>query len=110
MRTADRHGLTPVEPQIEPSRVWRRIREVQERIASTDDNPQRYEAMGVELVTGRARVVGPNAVEVDGRTLETRFVLLCTGSHPATPSIPGLEAAGFVTSESVFELESPPRS
>jgi pyruvate/2-oxoglutarate dehydrogenase complex dihydrolipoamide dehydrogenase (E3) component len=110
MRTADRHGLTPVEPQIEPSRVWRRIREVQERIASTDDSPEWFEAMGVELVSGRARLAGPNAVAVDGRTLETRFILLCTGSHPATPSIPGLEGAAFVTSESVFELESPPRS
>jgi pyruvate/2-oxoglutarate dehydrogenase complex dihydrolipoamide dehydrogenase (E3) component len=110
MRTAGRHGLTPVEPQIDPARIWRRIREVQERIASTDDSPERYEAMGVELVQGRARVVGSSTVEVDGRTLETRFVLLCTGSHPATPSVPGLEEARFQTSETVFELDSPPRS
>lgn len=110
MRAADRHGLTPVEPQIDPARVWQRIREVQERIASTDDSPERYEAMGVELAHGHARLAGPNEVEVDGRALETRFVLVCTGSRPATPSVPGLEEAGFQTSETVFELESPPRS
>jgi pyruvate/2-oxoglutarate dehydrogenase complex dihydrolipoamide dehydrogenase (E3) component len=110
MRTAERHGLPAVEPEIDHSRVWRRIREVQEQIASTDDSPERYEAMGVELVRGRAGVAGPHAVAVDGRTLETRFILLCTGSRPAVPDVPGLADAGFETSESVFELESPPAS
>jgi pyruvate/2-oxoglutarate dehydrogenase complex dihydrolipoamide dehydrogenase (E3) component len=110
MRTAERHGLPAVEPEIDHSRVWRRIREVQEQIASTDDSPERYEAMGVELVRGRARLAGPHAVAVDGRTLETRFILLCTGSRPAVPDVPGLADAGFETSESVFELEAPPAS
>lgn len=110
MRTAERHGLTSVEPEIDHSRIWRRIREVQEQIASTDDSPERFQALGVELVRGRARLAGPHAVDVDGRTLETRFVLLCTGSHPAVPQVPGLAEAGFETSESVFELEAPPQS
>jgi pyruvate/2-oxoglutarate dehydrogenase complex dihydrolipoamide dehydrogenase (E3) component len=110
MRTAERHGLPSVEPEIDHSSVWRRIREVQEQIASTDDSPERYEAMGVELVRGRARLAGPHTVEVDRRTLETRFVLLCTGSHPAVPQVPGLADAGFETSESVFELEAPPKN
>jgi pyruvate/2-oxoglutarate dehydrogenase complex dihydrolipoamide dehydrogenase (E3) component len=110
MRTAQRHGLPSVEPEIDPSRIWRRIREVQEQIASTDDSPERFQALGVELVRGRARLVGAHTVEVNGRTLETRFVLLCTGSHPAAPPLPGLADAGFETSESVFELEAPPRS
>jgi pyruvate/2-oxoglutarate dehydrogenase complex dihydrolipoamide dehydrogenase (E3) component len=110
MRTAERHGLPAVEPEIDHSRVWRRIREVQEQIASTDDSPERYEAMGVELVRGRAGLAGPHAVAVDGRTLETRFILLCTGSRPAVPDVPGLADAGFETSESVFEFEAPPAS
>ncbi len=110
MRTAERHGLPAVEPEIDHARVWRRIREVQQEIASTDDSPERYEAMGVQLVRGRARLAGPHAVAVEGRTLETRFVLLCTGSRPAVPELPGLAEAGFETSESVFELEAPPAS
>jgi pyruvate/2-oxoglutarate dehydrogenase complex dihydrolipoamide dehydrogenase (E3) component len=36
--------------------------------------------------------------------------LLCTGSRPAVPPVPGLEDARFVTSESLFELEDPPAS
>jgi pyruvate/2-oxoglutarate dehydrogenase complex dihydrolipoamide dehydrogenase (E3) component len=110
LRTADRLGLPAVKPEIDTAAVWRRIRAVQEEIASTDDSPERYEALGVELLRGRARLVGPHAVEVDGRQLETRFVLLCTGSRPAVPPIPGLVEAGFLTSETLWTLERPPRS
>jgi len=110
MRTADRFGIAAVEPEIDLSRVWRRIRAVQEEIAATDDSPERFEGLGVEIVRGDARLAGPNAVAVGDRVLETRFVLLCTGSKPALPDLPGLREAGFLTSESVFELEDPPRS
>ena len=110
MRTADRLGLPAVEPEIDRAEVWRRIRRVREEIASTDDSPERYEAMGVELVHGPARLAGSHAVEVGGRTLETRFILLCTGSLPAVPPIEGLDETGFLTSETLWELERPPRS
>ena len=110
VRTADRYGLRAVEPEIDLEAVWRRIRAIQEQIAETDDDPARYVAMGVELVRGEARLAGENAVAVGERMLETRRILVCTGSRPAVPAIPGLEEAGFLTSETVFELERPPRS
>ncbi|MBA3381673.1 MAG: FAD-dependent oxidoreductase [Actinobacteria bacterium] len=110
LRTADRFGIAAVEPDVDLAAVWRRIREIQRQIAETDDNPARYEAMGIEVVRGEARLEGAKTVAIGGRVLETRYILLCTGSRPATPSLPGLEEAGFLTSENVFELESPPRS
>jgi len=111
VRHADRWGLPLFEaPSIDTSRVWRRIKEVQRQIATTDDDPARYEAKGVELVQGSARLVDGTTVEVDGRRLDTRFVLLCTGSRPATPPIPGLADAGYLTSETIFELDRCPRS
>ncbi len=111
LRTADRWGLPLLEmPVIDTSRVWRRIKEVQRQIASTDDDPARYEGMGIDLVHGSARLVDGTTVEVDGRRLATRFVLVCTGSRPATPPIPGLAEAGYLTSESFFELDRCPAS
>jgi pyruvate/2-oxoglutarate dehydrogenase complex dihydrolipoamide dehydrogenase (E3) component len=110
MRTADDFGIEAVEPRIDRSQIWKRIRSVQQEIAGTDDNPARFEAMGIEIVPGSARLTGPNTVQVGDRTLETRYVLLCCGSRPAEPPIPGLAEAGFVTSENLFELEDPPAS
>jgi pyruvate/2-oxoglutarate dehydrogenase complex dihydrolipoamide dehydrogenase (E3) component len=99
---------TAGEPAIDTAAVWRRIRSVQHDIAATDDNPERFRALGVELITGTGRLTGPHTVEVNGRALQTRYVLLCTGSRPATPPIPGLAEAGYLTSENVFELERAP--
>jgi len=111
VRHADRWGLSLFEaPPIDTGRVWRRIKDVQRQIAETDDDPGRYEQMGVELVHGAARLVDGNTVEVDGRRLDTRFILLCTGSRPATPKVPGLAEAGYLTSETFFEQDRCPAS
>ena len=111
MRTADRFGLEPAHSPVDTTRVWARIRAIQASIATTDDDPARYRAMGVEIVEGEAMVTGAHEVTVDaGRRLDTRFILLCTGSRPAEPAIPGLAEAGFLTSETVFALERAPAS
>jgi pyruvate/2-oxoglutarate dehydrogenase complex dihydrolipoamide dehydrogenase (E3) component len=115
MRHAAEFGIAPVDPVIDRRAVWQRIRDVQHRIASGDDNPERFTAMGIDLLMGTAHLVAPTRVHVAlnvGGQLEfdTRFVLLCTGSRPAVPPIPGLAEVGFLTSENLFELEDPPAS
>ena len=110
MRHADRFGLEPVAPQIDTAKVWARVRAVQEEIAATSDSAEQFEEAGVEVVAGAARLVSGTSVAVDGRVLEARHVLLCTGSRPATPPVDGLAEAGFLTSETLFRLERAPRS
>ena len=111
LRTADRWGLPALDTlEIDTSLVWKRIRDTQAQIAGTDDNPERYRALGVEVIRGSARLVDPHTVDVEGRTIRTRFVLICTGSRPAKPPVEGLEDAGYLSSENIFELEQAPRS
>jgi pyruvate/2-oxoglutarate dehydrogenase complex dihydrolipoamide dehydrogenase (E3) component len=114
IRHADRYGLGAMEPVIDLPDVWKRLRAIQHEIAATDDDPNRFRELGIDLVFGTARLTGPNEVAVAGadveRRLATRFVLLCTGSRPALPDLPGLTEAGFLTSETWFELDDPPRS
>lgn len=114
MRTAHRVGITPVEPQIDLPTVWRRARAVQAAIAAGDDSPQRFRDMGVDLFTGSARLTGPNQVTIDTAegtptVLETRYILLCTGSRPHIPPIDGLVTEHLLTSENLFHIEAPPR-
>ncbi len=122
IRHADRFGIAASEPLIDLALVWHRVREVQTSIAATDDHPDRYEAMGLEIVYGDARLTGPNEVTVTPpavasstsalaateRVLQTRFVLLCTGSRPAFPDLPGLDDAEPLTDETLFALQRPP--
>jgi dihydrolipoamide dehydrogenase len=64
----------------------------------------------IETVQGTGRLVSPTAVEVDGRRIEARHVLLATGSVPR--SLPGLEIdhQRVVTSDDVLGFEHVPGS
>ena len=111
MRTAGDFGIEPVEPRIDTAKVFERVRAVQGQIAATDDSPERFrDELGIELIEGSARILGLGALDVDGSRIETRFILVCTGSRPVEPAIPGLAEAGFLTSETIWEVERPPRS
>ncbi len=110
MRHADKYGLPSANVELDTSTVWKRISEVQEAIATTDDNPDRYRELGVEVVIGEGTLVDEHTVRVGERALTARRILLCTGSRPATPPIEGLDEVGFLTSESIFQLERAPRS
>ncbi|NNM45301.1 dihydrolipoyl dehydrogenase [Knoellia koreensis] len=63
----------------------------------------------IELVEGAGRLVDAKTVEVDGRRITGRNVVLATGSQPK--SLPGLEIGGrIMTSEQAMTLDFvPPR-
>src|SRR3954453_1267750 len=52
MRVADKFGLPSVVPEIDTSLVWKRIRAIQQEVAATDDDPERFRALGVEVING----------------------------------------------------------
>jgi pyruvate/2-oxoglutarate dehydrogenase complex dihydrolipoamide dehydrogenase (E3) component len=114
VREARHFGVSTSEPEIDLEAVWGRIKTVQAGIAATDDHPDRFRDMGVELIEGTARVTGYRQVTVDTadgtRELDTRYILIATGSRPAVPPIPGLAEVSFITSETIFELDRPPAS
>jgi glutathione reductase (NADPH) len=62
---------------------------------------------GVEVVNARARVTGPQQVEVDGRTVTARHILVATGGTPFVPDIAGKEHV--LVSDAIFDLEPFPR-
>ena len=78
------------------------------------DQPAR---LGVALPPGARRgrlprrcgVHGAGRAEVDGRTLRFARAVIATGARPARPPIPGLDEAGYLTNETVFELTERPR-
>ena len=72
------------------------------------DSPQRLRSEGVEVVHGRARLVAPDAVDVDGRRIRFRRALVATGSAPVVPDLPGFESVEPLTNESVWELTELP--
>lgn len=64
---------------------------------------------GVETFDQRARIAGPNTVELaDGTTKTAKVVLVATGGHPVRPDVPGAELG--IVSDDIFHLEALPKS
>ena len=65
---------------------------------------------GVTVVEGEGRLVGPDTVEVAGRRLQGRHIVLASGSY--SRSLPGLEPDGerILTSEHALSLGRVPES
>ena len=62
---------------------------------------------GIEAIQGSARFAGPDAVEVGGRRLEARHILIATGAKPASLPLPGAEL--LATSDDFLSLDQLPR-
>jgi pyruvate/2-oxoglutarate dehydrogenase complex dihydrolipoamide dehydrogenase (E3) component len=45
---------------------------------------------GIELIRGDGRIVEPGVLEVSGRRVSARHIVIATGSDPVIPPIPGL--------------------
>ena len=61
----------------------------------------------VDIFETRARISGPNEIEVDGKTISAKHILIAVGGWPWTPEFPGSELT--VSSNDVFDMDQLPK-
>jgi pyruvate/2-oxoglutarate dehydrogenase complex dihydrolipoamide dehydrogenase (E3) component len=107
MRTADRYGIRPVEPEVNFGELMRGI---QARItaAAPETSSDALRALGVDIVMGDARFTGPETIAVDDQIYRFSRAIIATGSGPVMPVAPGLADCGALTVESFWSLRSLP--
>ena len=64
---------------------------------------------GVEFVRGRAVLRSRREVDVDGRTIESKKIIMATGSSLSAPQTPGLKSAAMTT-DNLLEMNAVPGS
>lgn len=62
---------------------------------------------GVDLIQGKATLVGPHEVKVEDTVYRAKQILLAVGGEPSRPDIPGVEYTW--TSDDVFHLKALPK-
>ena len=89
-------------------RVQRVIREVEPH-----DSIERYTTLGVECITGEAKITSPWTVAIrtvaGTQTLTTRSIVIAAGARPFVPPIPGIDEVGCLTSDTVWNLRELPK-
>lgn len=109
MRHADAYGLEPVTPRITPKSVMDSMRERRRQI-SRHDAPEKFRALGIDVIEGKARLVSRNEVEVGTRKLQAKDIVIATGARTAVPPIPGLAESGYLDHVSFLEQDAFPAS
>jgi pyruvate/2-oxoglutarate dehydrogenase complex dihydrolipoamide dehydrogenase (E3) component len=89
--------------------AMRRMRGIRADI-SAHDGVRRLSALGVDVYLAAGRFISSNSIQAGEARLEFRRAVVATGGRADTVPVPGLEDAGYLTNETLFELESlPPR-
>ncbi len=106
-RRGDKLGFSTLEVDVDFSaimaRVERAIREIEPH-----DSVERYESLGVDVEVGEGRIVSPWHVEVNGKTLSTRNIVVATGAEPFVPPIENIDAVDYLTSDNLWDLQTRP--
>jgi mycothione reductase len=91
---------------------WAAIRDrVFGRIDPIAEGGRKYRESGspnITLIEGTARFVGERVLDVEGRRITARHILVAAGSRPVVPPIQGLAETGFHTSDTIMRLDALP--
>jgi mercuric reductase len=106
-------GVGPVHPDSDFGKVMQGVRAL-----VSGFREEKYEKIlrsyaNVELVEGKGRFKSANEVEIlnDSKpVVRGKNIIVGTGSRPTAPPIEGLKETGFITSDTVWDLNEQPRS
>lgn len=107
-RNAERYGIATVAAEVDFARVMERVQSVIRKVAP-HDSIERYTNLGVDVIQGEARIISPWEVEVGGKRLSARSLIIATGARPLVPPIPGIDTVEVLTSDSLWDLRALPK-
>lgn len=108
MRHADSWGIEPHQPVLSPRAVMDSMREARRKVSRHDD-PEKFRKLGIDVIDGQARLVSANEVDVAGRRLTARDIVIATGSRTSIPPVEGLADSGYIDHASFLDRnEFPP--
>ncbi|HEX6156362.1 MAG TPA: FAD-dependent oxidoreductase, partial [Burkholderiales bacterium] len=109
IKNSRKFGIRQATADFDFADVMERVQRVV-RTVEPHDSVERYTQLGVECLHGTARITSPWTVEIDGKPLTTRAIVIAAGARPLVPKIPGIENVEVLTSENVWNLRKlPPR-
>ncbi len=123
-------GIDKASASFDFAEVMQRVQRVVKAI-EPHDSIERYTGLGVECITGTAKITSPWTVEVTdtplspaplpqggegrnppggkSRVLTTKNIVIAAGARPFVPPIPGLAEVGYLTSDTVWNLRVLPK-
>jgi len=107
LRRSDEFGLQQVPVKVNFPKVMERVHSVIDTIAP-HDSVERFTELGVDCIQGDATLVSPWEVEVNGRRISARNIVIASGARARVPDVPGLEQLDYLTSDTLWDISEAP--
>jgi len=105
-------GVSYQAPEVDFKAVMNQVHSVIKTI-EPHDSIERYESLGVKVLTGSATIVTPWQVDIqtaDGvQSLTTKNIVIATGASAFVPPIPGLKDIDYLTADNLWDLTEQPK-
>lgn len=109
MRNSQPFGIkAPEQIEIDFPAVMERMRRVRAQISPVD-SARSAAKVGVDVFLGEGSFTSSSTLTVGGQALRFKKAVIATGARAVRPAIEGIEAAGYLTNETVFSLTERPQ-
>ena len=81
-----------------------------EETRTNDASETMLRDFGVQIFHGDSDFISPNVLRTPGGDIKSAAFLLAMGSSPVVPPIPGLAETGYLTNQTLFDLDAVPES
>lgn len=105
IRQLNDFGLSAQLSPIDQSKVMEAVSHAIRQI-EPHDSPERFEALGVEVLFAQAQFIDADTIQAGERTITARDFVLATGSAPRVPNIVGLDSIDYFTHETIFDIKT----
>ena len=100
-------GFAPTTAKVDFKAVMARVHQVIKEV-EPHDSIERYSQLGVNCLTGHARITSPYCVTLNEQPIYTENIIIATGAKPFVPDFKGLEQVEYLTSDTLWQLDELP--
>jgi dihydrolipoamide dehydrogenase len=108
LNRAQEFGMKSAKAEFDFAEIMQRVQTVIQKI-EPHDSVERYTQLGVECIRSTAKIISPFEVEVDGRTLTAKNIVIATGARPRALQIDGINEVTSYTSDTIWSLRIQPK-
>lgn len=94
---------------LNKEKLMSHVRDVVQKVYDKD-RPETFEKIGIRVFFGNPEFIDNNHITLDGQALSAKTFIIATGTRPLIPPIEGIDKVGYLTNETVFELNTLPKS
>lgn len=108
IKQSKKYGIKHTTVDFDFSDIMARVHHVIERI-EPHDSVERFTKLGVDVIQGNAKLTSPYSVEVNGKTLTAKSIIVAAGAQPFVPPIKGIDKLTPLTSDNLWSLKTLPK-